>query len=155
MIELYRCSSSWFCTPPAEQLVLFFSTLSARLLKIYSYPPTLSIGFTKSLQNRRKAMLFCPAGQSALRRCAPAETKKLPLSGELASRSDDGEGSYFSASSSTFSRCGISSGFAIWPFMPAFRAFCLSSSKALAVIAKMGMPALRGSGRARMRRVAS
>ena len=63
--------------------------------------------------------------------------------------------SYFSASSSTFSRCGISSGFAMWPFMPAFKAFCLSSSKALAVMAKMGMPALRGSGRARMRRVAS
>ena len=31
----------------------------------------------------------------------------------------------------------------------------LSSSKALAVMAKMGMPALRGSGRARIRRVAS
>ena len=35
-----------------------FSTLSARLLKLYSHPPALSIGFTKSLQNRRKTMLF-------------------------------------------------------------------------------------------------
>ena len=35
-----------------------FSTLSARLLKIYSCLPALSIGFTKSLQNRRKTMLF-------------------------------------------------------------------------------------------------
>ena len=30
----------------------------ARLLKIYSYSPTLSIGFIKSLQNRRKPMPF-------------------------------------------------------------------------------------------------
>ena len=30
---------------------------------------------------------------------------------------------YFSTSARTCSRCGISSGFAIWPFMPAFSAF--------------------------------
>ena len=30
---------------------------------------------------------------------------------------------YFSASARTLNKCGISSGFAIWPFMPAFSAF--------------------------------
>ena len=48
-----------------------FSTLSARLLKIYSCPPALSIGFTKSLQNRRKTMLFRPGEVNPLRRYAP------------------------------------------------------------------------------------
>ena len=62
---------------------------------------------------------------------------------------------YFSTSARTCSRCGISSGFAIWPFIPAFSAFCRSSSKAFAVIAKMGMPAFAASGRARICRVAS
>ena len=60
-----------------------------------------------------------------------------------------------SASSSTRSRCGMSNGFAMWPFMPAFSAFWRSSSKAFAVIAKMGVFALRSSAMARIRRVAS
>ena len=60
-----------------------------------------------------------------------------------------------SASSSTRSRCGMSSGFAMWPFMPALSAFWRSSSKACAVMAKMGMQALRSSAMARIRLVAS
>ena len=60
-----------------------------------------------------------------------------------------------SASSSTCSRCGMSSGFAMWPFMPAFSAFWRSSSKAFAVMAKMGVFALRVSAMARIRLVAS
>ena len=48
-----------------------FSTLSARLLKIYSCPPALSIGFTKSLQNRRKPMLFCPTETKKHRQPSP------------------------------------------------------------------------------------
>ena len=167
MIELYRCSSSWFCAPPTEQFVLIFSTLSARLLKIYSCPPTLSIGFTKSLQNRRKTMLFVlavrplsgaarqlPRGGGVFIGADWQMQKSSPFRGSW-HRAAMTERVYFSASSSTCSRCRISSGFAIWPFMPARRAFCRSSSKALAVMAKMGTPALRGSDRARMRRVAS
>ena len=61
----------------------------------------------------------------------------------------------FSTSARTCSRCGISSGFAMWPFIPAFKAFRRSSSKSFAVMAKMGMSAFAASGRARICRVAS
>ena len=40
---------------------------------------------------------------------------------------------HFSASARMLSRRGTSSGFAMWPFMPAFSAFWRSSSKAFAV----------------------
>ncbi len=46
-------------------------------------------------------------------------------------------------------------GLAMWPFIPERRASCLSSSKALAVIARMGILASRGSSSPRMRLVAS
>ena len=57
--------------------------------------------------------------------------------------------------SSVSKRLSISTGFEIWPFMPACSAFCLSSSKALAVMAKIGMEASSGFSSFRMARVAS
>jgi hypothetical protein len=46
-------------------------------------------------------------------------------------------------------------GFAIWPFIPHFKASCLSSSNALAVIAKMGIDDSSLSSRLRICFVAS
>ena len=57
-------------------------------------------------------------------------------------------------SSRVWDKTAISMGLATCAFMPAAKAFLRSSSKALAVIATMGMFALRGLSMARIARVA-
>lgn len=54
-----------------------------------------------------------------------------------------------------FKNRSMSIGFATWAFMPFFRAFSLSSSMALAVMAMMGRVLTSYLGRARMVLVAS
>ena len=49
----------------------------------------------------------------------------------------------------------MSMGLAVWASMPAARAVCTSSSKALAVMAMMGITSARGCPLPRMARVAS
>ena len=57
--------------------------------------------------------------------------------------------------SKTTNNLSVLMGFAVWPFMPDFSAARRSSSKALAVMARIGMEASFRSGRARMARVAA
>ena len=124
------------------------STEDWRFLLLHYYLFTLHKTYRRFLKGIL-LLRFCMATNAPSRETREGE---LSINGMLLHL--PGYGWFRTRSSSAISSL-MTTGLAMWPFIPAAKAFCLSSSKALAVIARMGMPATAGLGSFRIRRVAS